>query len=684
MISALLFVTQSYAAPAINGVTGVLDNNNSIAISGSGFGTKSTVAPVLWDKVDNIAAYSKLANGASIPVGGANPFDQNEGPNGSGAVKYNTSDPQRGNSTAQYSAANRGVLGGLTWSATDYTYVSWWFKYDRSVSGGDHSSKWIRLSDSSDLTGHTFSWTQMHNYLVGSGTECTLVWATTGNSPNEWLFYEAWFDTAAKKYIVRVNGKIVSNSSWTSSCSYQINELWKIGFDGGGNSPPSMAWWMDDIYVDRSFARVMLGNAPTYSGSDQFEMQVPSAWSASSISVTVNTGAFNSGSTAYLYIVDANGNVNNSGYPVVIGAAGTSQAGGATGGSTTGGSTTGGSTTGGSTTGGSTTGGSTTGGSTTGGSTTGGSTTGGSTTGGSTTGGSSSSQVGAIASSECANPPAGTVFCEDFEGPNPKSNFDDYDGNPDSENQVISDNGPSGDASNSVMRFRVPSGQSGISDVIKVLPGSYDKLYTRWYFKYEAGFDFNAQNHGGGLAAGGRDLVGQSGIQPTGSDRAGFYVQYEAGSAQPFAYSYYRGMYQDCSDPNGSCWGDSLPCVYGSSYCTKPQHLPQATMPSLEAGRWYCVEEMVDMGTPTSSGQAANGRFALWLDSELLGNYSDLWIRTTAALKLENLWLGLYHHDGSHSNVGELIDNVVVSTQPIGCGDGSSVVSPPLPPSGIQ
>lgn len=295
-----------------------------------------------------------------------------------------------------------------------------------------------------------------------------------------------------------------------------------------------------------------------------------------------------------------------------------------------------------------------------------------------------SASAASVPRNECSNPPAGTIFCEDFEGANPKADFDDYDGNLDSENQIITDSGPSGDSSNKVIRLRVPAGQSGVSDLLKVLPGSYDKLYARWYFKYEDGFNFAARNHGGGLAAGDRTYVGQSGIRPTGSDFAGFYVQYQENTTKPYAYSYYRGMYQDCTDPNGSCWGDSLPCIYdtGAFYCTKPQDRPTVTMPNLVAGQWYCVEEMLDMGTATSTAQSANGHFSLWLDSSLIGDVQNLWIRTSAGLKIQNLWLSLFHHDGTHSVVGELIDNVVVSTQPIGCG--SSVVVRPSPPTNLH
>ena len=286
--------------------------------------------------------------------------------------------------------------------------------------------------------------------------------------------------------------------------------------------------------------------------------------------------------------------------------------------------------------------------------------------------------VAAVAQKECANPPPGTVFCMDFEGVNPKSNFDDYDGNADTENQVITDNGPANSPSNKAIRLRVPAGQRGGSDLVKVLSASYDKLYARWYFQYESGFNFNANNHGGGLTAGSRDFIGVSGNRPTGSDFAYFTIQYLNPSAISFAYSYYRGMYQDCANPSGQCWGDSLPCVYGATYCTKSQHLPPSTLPTIQSGQWYCVEEMIDMGTPNATSANPDGRFSLWLNEQLLGDYRDLWIRTDASLKIQNLWLSLFHHDGTHSAVGEMIDNVVVSTQRVGCGTGGSTsLSPP-------
>jgi hypothetical protein len=133
-------------------------------------------------------------------------------------------------------------------------------------------------------------------------------------------------------------------------------------------------------------------------------------------------------------------------------------------------------------------------------------------------------------------------------------------------------------------------------------------------------------------------------------------------------YTYYRGMYQDCADPDGACWGDHLPCTMddGSNYCEKPAHRETAMPPSLETGRWYCVELMVDGGTATPTETGANGALAYWLDGLEVGPWSDLWLRTDPNLELEILWLSLFHHE-AHSTEGIMFDNVVVSSSRVGC-----------------
>lgn len=266
---------------------------------------------------------------------------------------------------------------------------------------------------------------------------------------------------------------------------------------------------------------------------------------------------------------------------------------------------------------------------------------------------------------------AQAVFCSGFEE-GTKAIWDDYDGNPDSTNLIMEDPGPTNTPGNQVMRIRVPTGAGG-ADLVKVLPSSHDKLYARWYQKWEPGYDFSAANHGGGLNAGGRDNLGRSGYRPTGADWFSSWIEPIGGSSSSLngrlhLYTYYRGMYQDCANPNGQCYGDSLPCMWdeGDGYCTKAEDWEKITPPQLETGGWYCIEMMIDAGTPVTSAANADGVQNFWLDGIEYGPWTNRWHRTTSSLKLDVLWLSLYHH-GEHSVEGIMLDNVVVSTTPIGC-----------------
>ncbi|KKP93460.1 MAG: hypothetical protein US25_C0046G0003 [Candidatus Moranbacteria bacterium GW2011_GWE1_36_7] len=74
--------------------------------------------------------------------------------------------------------------------------------------------------------------------------------------------------------------------------------------------------YMDDIYVDKTQARVEICDSSTWSARSHCEIQIPTVWSDASATVSVNQGSFADGATAYLYMVDENGNMNANGYPI--------------------------------------------------------------------------------------------------------------------------------------------------------------------------------------------------------------------------------------------------------------------------------------------------------------------------------------------------------------------------------
>lgn len=258
-----------------------------------------------------------------------------------------------------------------------------------------------------------------------------------------------------------------------------------------------------------------------------------------------------------------------------------------------------------------------------------------------------------------------TIFCSGFE----EGSFgiwDDYDGNPAPWNTLVLEPGPLSLSDNTVARVRVPEGRGG-HDVVKILPSQHDRLFVRWYQKWESGYDFNADNHGGGFHAGHRDYMGRSGNRPTGSDWFSAWMEPVKGRLN--LYAYYRGMYQDCADPNGSCWGDHFPCFLDDGgYCKKPEHRERIMPPLLQTNRWYCLEVEMNAGTPTSTEAGANGSLNYWIDGVEYGPWTGLWFRTTSNLKINIFSLGLFFHN-THTSAGHMYDNIVVSTERIGCLD---------------
>lgn len=99
-------------------------------------------------------------------------------------------------------------------------------------------------------------------------------------------------------------------------------------------------------------------------------------------------------------------------------------------------------------------------------------------------------------------------------------------------------------------------------------------------------------------------------------------------------------------------------------------------------GKWQCIEARAKLNAPGAS----DGVFQLFVDGELevervqlnwVGNYQEYGIN---AVYFENWWGA-----GSPVTQSRFFDNLVISTEKIGCGDESSQkpLSPPMPPTNI-
>ena len=73
-----------------------------------------------------------------------------------------------------------------------------------------------------------------------------------------------------------------------------------------------------DVYLDYTPARIVLANSANLSTANVVENQIPTNWSDTSINFAVNLGKFNSGQTAWLFVVNICGQPSNSGIQVPI------------------------------------------------------------------------------------------------------------------------------------------------------------------------------------------------------------------------------------------------------------------------------------------------------------------------------------------------------------------------------
>jgi len=79
-----------------------------------------------------------------------------------------------------------------------------------------------------------------------------------------------------------------------------------------------------DLYLDTTWQRVMICTGSTWAAKGTCEMQIPNTtWNDTSIQVTVNRGAYGSTDSAYLYVVDSNGDGNSTGQQITFGEGGT-------------------------------------------------------------------------------------------------------------------------------------------------------------------------------------------------------------------------------------------------------------------------------------------------------------------------------------------------------------------------
>jgi hypothetical protein len=208
------------------------------------------------------------------------------------------------------------------------------------------------------------------------------------------------------------------------------------------------------------------------------------------------------------------------------------------------------------------------------------------------------------------------------------------------------------------------SGPGG-GGVIKYLSPGFDRLFLRYYIKYDEAFP-GAHHVGGVMSARATGVPDANpGVIPNGTNQ--FDVLLDHWSFDPkfpppgqlVAYVYHMDQQHEWGEqfyPSGrtSPGVNAARGIFGRSFVPRTDFIPAR-------GRWYCFELMTQANTP---GQR-DGRLAFWVDGRLAADFPNLRFRTADALKLNRVGVTIYEsrNNGLHR---VWIDDVVVATTYIG------------------
>ena len=326
------------AQPAITGVSGTVTNNQTVSITGSGFGTKATAAPLVWEDFNDGVLHPSLSPHGSLPLTNTDNL-RHAFSTRNARANYKVAGA---NGDGHYFEYNGGTA--LKW------FVQYWIKLasnwrfgTTAFGGGDDglaNIKFFRMFPSGSRT-YTNVGYSLHGFAGGAvmrfverGAQPYLdvdgrQWFTPGTWHNVQVEFgdggldqpngsmKLWVDGVLRDSATSLITNVGSDGPAVAKRPYVIGfyDSWAPSDAAVSN----MYAYYSDIYVDNSWARVELGNAATYAACTRREMLLPSAWSATGISARVAQGAFTSGQTAYVYVVDSTGRVNSAGYRVTVG-----------------------------------------------------------------------------------------------------------------------------------------------------------------------------------------------------------------------------------------------------------------------------------------------------------------------------------------------------------------------------
>lgn len=320
--------------PTVSGVTGNLNHGSSATISGSGFGNKSNAAPVKWDNFESGTL------GAALSTNGWIHYSSSTSPLFSNTRAY--AGNQSAHTDMPMAPDNFNTAGLINLNALQL-YLSCQFRWER-IAGNYADGPFIKLLRANAHPDFYHSRPRFYStqrlripeHESGYSPDQTIspepndvqITGTHSLVEGQWnrleVYYKFSDPAGAANGALQTWVNLGQNANYTSVVtrgtdsvsSTRVIDNFLLPFMADRLQNVHLRLYVDDVYVDTTQARVEIGNASTWDACTQREIQIPSAWSTTSITVTINRGIFSPGSQVYLYVIDADGNHNSEGYPL--------------------------------------------------------------------------------------------------------------------------------------------------------------------------------------------------------------------------------------------------------------------------------------------------------------------------------------------------------------------------------
>ena len=321
------FLGSVSAVPEIEDWQGIVSDGENLTISGRGFGVKDNAEPILWNDFDSGIQGDHLeehSDWVSYAYDGAT---------------YSSTMPYGDNGLCAYNYheyANAETHGFATnyflFPESEEIYYSYMSRYD-GTGGQERVYKNGRINSGSNRYNGNGSVAISDNYVLYNPGGSSIYpdgrrFREVELDSNNWQRHQIYGKLSdppgtANGIIlaqVKTEKKLYENViTRREGYSYQYTSVLLGLMMANLESGDYHHMYVDDVYVDNTLARVELCNGTNWSKNIKCEIQTPQSWSEDSITFDFNQGSFQEGETAYLYVVNENGSVNEEGYPITIG-----------------------------------------------------------------------------------------------------------------------------------------------------------------------------------------------------------------------------------------------------------------------------------------------------------------------------------------------------------------------------